>query len=228
MYIFDVALWNLDWYGQRGPVMPTEANEFSRVHLLDWAENNLAFYRLPLARISTVFLKQAYVLEVNRIFDAFDLVQPIKVLEGLADHDNTPPPDKFKDSILLGLHKKHFTSPRFIARNLRNFLESKFGGEYFDKVFFDASKLSGSGYVDKFFINYLSHHITIPPLALRDHESRLTGEWVVFYPHATGNFYLCLGSHESPGGQLAANRYIREMVDLACELDNWPFCMPAP
>lgn len=206
--------------------MSIQSTHLPRTELLAWAENNLAFYRLPLARISTVFLKQAYLSEANRIFDTFDLVQPIKALEGLADYDNTPSPNDFKDPILLGLHKKHFTSPRFLARNLRNFLESKFGGEYLNKVFAEAAKISGSGYVDEVFANYLSHHMTIPPLELKHQDSKLTGEWVVFYPHATGNHYLCLAHHGNTDGQQAANRRIREMVDLACELDNLPFRLP--
>lgn len=195
----------------------------SREELLGWANQNLAFYRLPLARISTVFLMQAYASEANRLFDSFDITQPLKVLEGLSEVDDTPDADQFKDPVLLGLSKKHFSSTRFIPKNLSGFLQSKFGGEYFQKVFDEAAAASGSGYVDDVFTKYLAHHITIPPLAMRGRARKFTGEWVVFYAHEGLNYYLCLGCHGQGAHNQSANQRIRDMVDLACEFDNLPF-----
>ena len=195
----------------------------SREELLTWAKESLAFYRLPLERISSVFLMQAYASEANRLFDTFDLVRPIKLLEGLGGFDDTPKADEFKDPLLIGLRKKHFTSPRFIARNLSNFLRSKFGVEYFERIFREAAAASGSGYVDDVFAAYLAHHMTMPPLEMRGQAGKFTGEWVVFYTHESKNYYLCLGFHGQEECNRDSNRRIRDMVDIACEFDNLPF-----
>lgn len=200
--------------------------ELSREELLGWAHESLAFYRLPMERISTVFLMQAYASEANRVFDTFDITQPLKVMEGLSEVDDTPDADQFKDPILLGLSKKHFSSARFIPRNLSGFLQSKFGGEYFQRIFDEAAAISGSGYVDDIFTKYLAHHITIPPLEMRGRARKFTGEWVVFYTHEGLNYYLCLGFHGQGADNRAANQMIRDMADLACEFDNLPFRLP--
>lgn len=199
----------------------------SREELLVWANKNLAFYKLPLSRISTVFLMQAYASEAEGIFSTFDLTQPIKVLEGISAADDTCPADSFKDPILFGLSKKHFTSARFIFRNLSDFIRSKFGNEYFQKVFDEALAVSGSGHVDHIFIKYLAHQMTFPPLAMRSQARKFTGEWLVFYPHEEVRYYLCLGFHSQGMHNQDANRTIRTMVDLACEFDNLPFRLPS-
>ncbi len=188
-----------------------------------WATENLAFHQLPLERISSVFLLQAYASEANRVFDTFDLVKPIKLLEGLGGIDDTQKASEFKDPLLKGLKKKHFTSARFIPKNLNDFLLSKFGGEYFERIFREAAEASGSGYVDDVFAGYFAHHMTIPPLEMRGRARRFTGEWVIFYTYKSQNYYLCLGFHGREKSNENSNKEIREMVDIACEFDNLPF-----
>lgn len=168
---------------------------------------------------------QSYVCEAERIFDTFDITQPIKVLEGLTKNDATPDADHFKEPMLRGLSKKHFSSPRFLPRNLNDFLQSKFGKEYFQKIF-DEAAASGSGYVDDVFTKYLAHHITIPPLEMRRQLRKSRGEWVVFYTYEGLNYYLCLGFHGQGKDNREANQLIRNMADFACEFDELPFRLP--
>jgi hypothetical protein len=193
-----------------------EVASLSRQELLNWASESLAFHQLDLSRISTVYLAQVCVLESHRIFDSFDLTHPIKVLEGLTNLDGTPPAEKFKREPLIGLYKKHFTTARFLLRNLYNFQISDFGNQYFQGAFEEASRRS-SGYVDDAFTGYLVDQMTFPPIEMRFRTNRLTGEWAVFHRHEGRNYYLTLASHDE------ANEAIHERAVLACDFDKFPF-----
>ena len=189
----------------------------SRQELLDWASNSLPFYQLDLSRISTIFLAQAYASEKNRIFSTFDLTDPIKALEGLAKFDKTPPEEQFKHPPLTGIYKKHFSSPRFLVKNLLNFEQSKEGKKHFYKVWKEACEASGSGVVDEIFIGYLVQHTTMHPIEIKTRSHKMTGEWVVFHKHEGFNYYLTLAFHRE------SNDAIYEKVILACSFDNLPF-----
>lgn len=189
----------------------------SRQDILGWAAESVAFCEIDLSRVSTVFLAQAYASEKGRIFSTFDLTNPIKVLEGLAKFDGTPPAEQFKHPPLSGLYKKHFSSPRFLVKNLLNFQRSKEGKKHFEKAWKDASALSDSGVINEQFIAYLTHQMTIPPIQIKSTSNAMTGEWVVFHKHEGVNFYLTLASHGE------SNEEIYERVVLACSFDGFPF-----
>ena len=139
----------------------------SREELIDWANKSVAFLGLDLSRISTVLLAQSYSYEINSVFDTFDLIHPIKVLEGLSSSDSTGCAEQFNHPPLTGLYKKHFTSPRFLVTNLRNFLRSKQGDRHFNNVWDDAAKASGSQIIDETFTKYLAHHMVVDPIAIK-------------------------------------------------------------
>lgn len=189
----------------------------SREELVAWAERSVAFLALDLTRISTVLLAQAYAFEINRIFDTFDLTQPIRVLEGVSASSGTPMEDQFRHAPLVGLYKKHFTSARFLHRNLLNFLRSKEGGRHFNNAWDEAAKVSSSEYIDEIFIKYLTHHIVFDPIQIKSASNEMTGEWVVFHKHEGANYYLTFASH------VETNDEIYKRVVTACEFDNLPF-----
>ena len=189
----------------------------SREELLAWAGESVAFYRLDLKRMSTVLLAQAYSFEINRVFDTFDLAQPIKVLEGIASSDATPPADQFRHAPLTGLYKKHFTSARFLPTNLFNFLRSKEGGRHFNKACDEAAQVSGSQYIDEIFTKHLSRHMVVDPIEIKSAACEMTGEWVVFHKHEGANYYLTFAFHTE------TNDEIYKRVVTACEFDNLPF-----
>lgn len=190
---------------------------FSRQELLNWASGSVAFYRLDLSRISTVFLAQTYTSEKNRIFDTFDLTNPIKILEGIPTVNDTPPEEQFKHHLLAGLYKKHFSSPRFLVKNLQNFQRSKEGAKHFEKVWKKACKITDSGIIDETFIGYLCHHMTVPPFEIKRRSNSMTGEWIVFHKHEGHNYYLTIAFHGE------SNDQIYEKVMLACSFDRLPF-----
>jgi len=189
----------------------------SRAELLGWAGESAAFYGLDLTRMSTVLLAQSYSFEARGIFDTFDLTQPIKVLEGTSSSDATPPADQFHHAPLAGLYKKHFSSPRFLPKNLLNFLRSKKGGRHFNKTWDEAAKASGAQYIDETFIKHLSHHMVFDSIESKNASSEMTGEWVVFHKHEGANYYLTFASHTE------TNDEIHKRVVTACEFDNLPF-----
>ena len=189
----------------------------SREELLAWAGKSVAFYGLDLTRLSTVLLAQAYSFEINRIFDTFDLAQPIKVLEGVCSSDATPPADQFRHAPLTGLYKKHFSSPRFLPTNLLNFLRSKEGNRHFNKAWDEAARVSGSQYIDEMFTKHLSHHMVVDPIEIKSTSNEMTGEWVVFHKHEGANYYLTYAFHTE------TNDAIHKRVVTACEFDDLPF-----
>lgn len=190
---------------------------FSREELLAWASDSVAFYGIDLSRTSTILLAQAHSLSINRVFSTFDLTAPIKALEGLRSSCTTGPEDQFKHAPLTGLYKKHFTSPRFIPTNLRNFLASKEGARHLNEVWYKAAQVSGTQEIDETFIKYLTHNTVFPPIETKSSSKRMTGEWVVFHKHEDKNYYLTFGSHSE------ANDEIYKRVVLACEVDSLPF-----
>ena len=193
------------------------AISLSRADLIHWAGESVAFFGLNLSRLSTVLLAQSYSSEINSVFDTFDLTHPIKVLEGLTSSDGAGPAQQFNHPPLTGLYKKHFTSPRFLVRNLLNFLRSKEGGRHFNSVWNEAAKVSGAEYIDKTFTKYLTHHLVVDPIAIKSASNRMTGEWVVFHKYHGVNYYLTIAFHGETNDQ------IHRRVALACEFDNLPF-----
>ncbi|MBN3762200.1 hypothetical protein [Burkholderia sp. Ac-20365] len=189
----------------------------SREELIAWAAESVAFYGLDLSRLSTVLLAQAYSFEINRTFSTFDLTQPIKVLEGLSSSSATGREDQFQHAPLTGLYKKHFTSPRFLPRNLLNFLRSKEGGRHFNEAWDTAAQASGSQYIDDAFTKYLSHHMVVDSIEIKNSSNRMTGESVVFHKHEGKNYYLTFGLHSE------TNDEIYKRIVLACEFDSLPF-----
>jgi len=189
----------------------------SREELVAWAAASVAFYGLELRRLSTVLLAQAHSFETNRTFSTFDLTQPIKVLEGLSSSNATGPEDQFQHAPLTGLYKIHFTSPRFLRRNLLNFLRSREGGRHFNKVWDKSAQASGAQYIDDAFTKHLSHHMVLDPIEIKTLSNRMTGEWLVFHKHEEKNYYLTFGFHSE------TNDEIHKRVVLACEFDSLPF-----
>ena len=193
------------------------STSMSREELVEWSTSTVAFYGLELHRLSTVLLAQCFAMQARRIFSVFDLVHPIKVLEGLVASDGTSAETQFKYPPLRGLYKKHFTSARFMPKNIHNFLGSKNGKRHFEKVWDEAVLRSGTGIVDEIFIRHLVHHVTIDPIQIKSGDNSMTGEWVVFHKHAGKNYYLTLAAHSE------SNDDIHRRVILAIQFDGLPF-----
>ena len=96
-----------------------------RSELTAWASDSVAFYGLDLSRVGSLLLAQMREIESNRLFSIFSITDELKALEGLPSESATPEPSAFNHAPLVGLHKKHFTDPRCLVKNLANFAQSK-------------------------------------------------------------------------------------------------------
>ena len=189
----------------------------SRAELVAWANESVAFAGIDLDRVSTVFLAQAFSIQINGHFSVFDLTQPIKALEGLAKSDATDAERVFERKPLRGLYKKHFTSPRFLVKNISNFLKSKDGNAHFERIWNEAVQASGSDTIDETLTKYVAHHMTFDPIQIKTASRSMTGEWVVFHKYQGDNYYLTLAAHDE------GDEAIYKRVLLACEFDSLPF-----
>ena len=112
----------------------------------------------------------------------------------------------------------HFTSPRFLPKNLFNFLQIKKGGRHFYNAWDEAGRTSDSHSqdIDEIVIKHPSHHIVFDPIEIKSISNEITGEWVMFHKHEGVNYYLTFAFHEEP------NDGIYNRVVKAYRLDNFP------
>ncbi len=105
---------------------------------------------------------------------------------------------QFKCDALRGLSYAHWFEPRFIARNIKDYLKldsqksNKFG-----EIFAKACKKSGvkkGEFITKEVIAYLSHYI-MEGYEQKAKSHSLTGEWIIFFEDKNVNVYLSLASH---------------------------------
>lgn len=188
-----------------------------RKYLLNWAEESGFFFNLDMNRICTVLLAQVCSLDSSKIFAGYEITDEIKYLEEKWPTTTTPDPDTFKYDPLKGLYKKHFTSARFISKNIINYISGHEGTKRFNRIFQEATAISGSGYVDDKFIGYLAHHSTIEAYLQKISDRSVTGEWIIFHKHNNLNYYLTLGSH------IEDDADIFKRASMACDFDNFPF-----
>ena len=116
----------------------------SRKDLLGWAEESGLFFNLDMSRISTVLLGQICSLHCGKIFAGYEITDEIKYLEGKWPTTSTPEPDTFKHEPLRSLHKKHFTSARFIGKNIFNSISGRKGGQRINRICQEAIRISGA------------------------------------------------------------------------------------
>lgn len=64
------------------------------------------------------------------------------------------------------------------------------------------------------------HRMTHEPLEARDAKKQLTGEWIIYLPHAGKNYYLCCNTHTA-GDQFIHDRIMEHCVREFPELPVW-------
>ncbi len=181
-----------------------------------WASHSVAFYGLDLSRIGSVLLAQLRESELTRLFSIFNVTDELKVLEGLLAPGATPDASPFNHPPSIGLHKKHFTDPRFLVQNLSNFASSKKpkAKEHRRKTWNKAVASSQAGTVDHAFAGAYVHATVIDAFQEKVESRSMTGEWVVFKKQTQGNFYFTLAGHKE------TNEAIYERVALCAQSDG--------
>ena len=188
-----------------------------RSELTAWANKSVAFYGLDLSRVGSLLLAQLREIESSRLFSIFNITDELKTLEGLPSRSATPEPSPFNHPPLVGLHKKHFTDPRFLARNLANFTQSKrpMEKEHRRAAWSEAAERSQDGTVDQPFVGYFVHAMVVGAYEKKVRSNSMTGEWIVFAKRPKGNYYFTLAGHEE------ANEAIYERVTFCAAHDGY-------
>lgn len=171
-------------------------------------------YGLPpeiLARSSTLFCLE--LMSFHHVYgvNPRSITEEILAMEGFDRRPRgTQRPEKFKHEALRGLRKKHWFTARFIPKNVLNVLNN--GG--LDKVIWDALDPSNAppdetheGYARR--LSLLIGRLSVEvPIQHRQRARKLSGEWIVFAPHATGNHYLSVSTH-TEGDSVIREKIIR-------------------
>jgi hypothetical protein len=69
-------------------------------------------------------------------------------------------------------------------------------------------------------IGELAWRIAEEPFKERETAKKLTGEWIVYLPHAGKNYYLCCATHEDDD-QMIFDRILNHCVRDFAELAAW-------
>jgi len=167
-----------------------------------------------LARCSTLFCLEMLSYHYAHGINPAVITEEVLSLEG-ADHRprGTKRPERFRRHELRGLWKTHFFAARFIPKNVLNALssgtldhaimgaldpakapEGETHSEYAARLSSEISRLAVEGGLDD-----------------RKSAGRLTGEWVIYAPHETGNHFLSLGMHDE-GDDVIREKIIRHCV----------------
>jgi len=173
-------------------ISQTEINEYAELHELT---------RIAKDRFSSLFVVNLMLLDWVNGIDPIEVVEEIKVLEGLRASLQTKAESKFRGKKLRGLWHKHFMPalPSVMAHNITNHL-GKHGTKNLVEEIFNPNK---SPVVTKDMIEELSHRLVVGSMEERAERDKLTGEWIVFAKEEGKNYYLGIWRHDSGDEKIA-------------------------
>lgn len=143
--------------------------------------------------------------QINGI-DPSHVIREIKLLDSLSEYGYTKEATQFNRAPLHPLWHKHYFSDHFIIQNIQNEIRGKRFNEIWDRSMGPKGSI-----IEKKHIDALAHNLVTGSFEKRSEDKRLTGEWIVFSKHATGNIYLCMATHTTGD----ANIY--EKVAFSCK-----------
>lgn len=158
---------------------------------------------------SSGIVRQLAQLIEHRSGHVFQIYDEIASLEGAphARMSGTKPSAPLT-GLLVGLHRKHYSQPSFVNRNVANFVISAKFSAMSKRVLKDP-EIPENRKLDS-----LIYNASITGYEQRSRSGKLTGEWIIYKKHRQINYYLTLGTHAE------GNEQILERV-LACE-DEFP------
>jgi hypothetical protein len=115
------------------------------------------------------------------------------------------------------LVQKTFYKCALHRKKIYNSISGHKGERNFERIFEEASQISGTDEINDKFLSYLAHHATVEVYMQKMRDRTVTGEWIVFRKHNGMNYYLTLGNHTEDYGDI----YSRAV--LACAFDDFPF-----
>ena len=143
-------------------------------------------------------------LDLNGI-DPRHIIDEIKRLETLENDGYTKEATQFKHPPLHPLWHQHYFSAHYLVPNIQNEIKKNF------KAIWDKSMGPEGSVIEKQHIDDLVHNMVNGTIETRSDEKRITGEWLVFSKHATGNIYLCMATHTT------GDQNIYDKIAYCCE-----------
>ena len=125
---------------------------------------------------------------IRRSYNTHSIYDKIGRLEGSDNRrSTTKPATPFTGKVLQGLWHKHHSQGCFLATNLH--LEWRH-----DWVVDEIIAPYVGRYVDEV-VEEIAHKMVIGAYERRARRGGMTGEWLIFEPEKTGNYYITLSSH---------------------------------
>ena len=146
----------------------------------------------------------------GQILYLLNLGSPDRVIEEIAHLEGsgsteTKSTDEFKGDVLKGFCKKHYSSSRFMAKNVQNYWEmnSNKSKKFEEMVFEVIEQYVKDGHsVDSdkpenimLFNSMVAKKIVNDGYVKRSNLNNLTGEWIIFKKHEGTNYYLTVAGH---------------------------------
>lgn len=152
---------------------------------------------MPKANFSMLFLIQVDRLYFDRSVDPGDVVDEVRGIEGVGGPTGTKPPSRFRRQPLAGLWHKHWTTARFVPKNITNHWGIVPGsGKRLDAMLEEEFAAETSGVVTEDLINRIAHRLVTEAFEARAGDGALSGEWIVYAEHRSQRYYLTLASHQ--------------------------------
>jgi len=159
------------------------------------------FTLLDSNRFSFLFFTQLFVHYKAKRWDIHKILDEIKYLEGLRTTTPTKGEGVFMKKPLIGLSYKHFTTARFISKNIENYLSKSKVREILKETSIELN----TNIMTEEFASIISHKMTVDAYMSRAKERELTGEWIIYSKYNGKNYYLTLAEHNE-GDEKVFNR----------------------
>ena len=162
-------------------------------------------------RIGRCFWFDLLILMNRYGIDMHDVLLPLLHLENGEPPTGVKPATPFKHSPLAGLWHKHWFSARFMPGNILAVTQRKGSMDWIWEIAKEGDILTED------LVKQIAHRMTVQAFESRHAAKQITGEWIIFLPHAGLNHYLCLGTHRTGDDRLAEKikaLCVRDFPDL--------------
>lgn len=159
--------------------------------------------------------------KTDRYFDPFTVLDEVDYLEDISTTSRMKRESPFKGPHLQPFWHKHFSSTRYLIRNIGIRWNLADGGNRdLDRTLREVAETYGKH--PELWQAYLAHRLVIGGFEERAQRG-LTGDWIIYAKHDGANYYLDLATHEE-GEPEHAEQLSKKLRDV-CSAE-FPFVFP--
>ncbi len=167
-------------------------------------------------RISELLILDLFVYSRKFGVAAPEIMREIKALEAGEAQSFTKAAAPFERLPLHGLWHKHFFSAHFLAHNRLPGAST----QHINSDLMARLERLQNGNLSDDDLQDLASGMVQEPFEDRAGQKRVTGEWIIFIPHAGLNYYLCLATH-TMGDQAILDRIMAHCIRDFADLPEW-------